>query len=119
MGDSIRDVRGKGLVERNSEWTEQWVGGGHLLRGGCLGPQLSPYLPEHPTAQSLLLPGYLLTKYLFYQQQQLPDDRGRPEVASRGEGAHCPQDDLNWAQLHPLLSRCQHTLWAFPQKGGQ
>ena len=88
------------------------VGGGRApALGGCLGPQLSPYLPA---AQSLLLPGYLLTKYLFYQQQQLPDDWGRPEVASRGEAAHCPQEDLNWAQLHPLLSRCQHHSVGFP-----
>lgn len=62
MGDSIRDVREKGLVEGNSEWTEQG-GGGHLLRvwgPNCLPtfqniPQLSPWLPAWVPAHKILV----------------------------------------------------------------
>ena len=70
-----------------------------------MAPSLSLPTFQNVLQLSLLLPGYLLTKYLFYQQQQLPDDWGRPEAASTGEGAHCLQDGLKWAQLHPLLSQ--------------
>ena len=104
----------------NSEWIEQGGEGQAPALGGCgavRGPICLPTFQNVPQL-SLLLPRYLLTKYLFYQQQQLPDDWGRPEVTSRGEGAHCPQD-LNGPSCTPYWAGVNTILWAFPQKGGQ
>lgn len=72
MGDSIRNVRGKGLVEGNSEWTEQWVG--RAPARGCLGPNCLPTFQNIPQLSPYSCLGTCSQNTCSYQQQQLPDD---------------------------------------------